>query len=141
MSIEKYLNIGKSRHLRETPDQETNGSGPSALMVEADRSLSVFTDGSEQPLAISPPRDLEGEELFIVVENTPPPAIAEIRRANGSRVCHGDTLSADELANLVYVSLHNAIPNTPPAFAYSVANTSGGHGRQTLRFRLVQTHA
>jgi hypothetical protein len=112
-----------------------------ALLVEADRSLSVFTDGKEQALGISPPRDLAGGVLSIEVENTPPPAIAEIRRINGQKVRCGDNLSTDELANLVYVSLHKAIPNTPPTFVYLVTSSSGEHGRQTMRFRLVQSDA
>ena len=144
MAIDKYLNVGKLRHAADAPCHDENGleqsSKPSALIVEADRILSVCTNGKEQPLGISPPHDPSGGALFIEVENIPPSAIAEIRRVGGQKVCHGDQLSAAELANLVYVSKHNAIPGTPPAFVYSVTSTSGEHGRQTLRFRLVQAN-
>jgi hypothetical protein len=145
MAIDKYMNLGKSRHTPGTSTHQTNGGGhsgkPSTLIVEANRSLSVWTDGKEHPLGISPPRDPAGGVLCIEVENIPAPAIAQIRRVDGQTVCHGDRLSADELASLVYVSRHNAIPDTPPAFAYSVSSTDGDHGRQILRFRLVQTSA
>ena len=74
-------------------------------------------------------------------KHSEPTAIAEIRRIDGRKVHHGDRLSADELASLVYVSRHNAIPDKPPTFVYAVTSPSGAHGRQTLRFCLVQAKA
>ncbi|MEN9479935.1 MAG: hypothetical protein RLZZ298_1330 [Pseudomonadota bacterium] len=138
MAIDKYLNLSKLRHFPDAPAHAENSVGQSRLIVQADKTLSVCTDGKEQPLGISAPRDPAGGTLSIEVENTPAPAIAEIRRSDGRKVAHGDKLSADELASLVYVSRHNAIPNTPPAFAYSVTSSAGERGSQTLRFRLVQ---
>jgi hypothetical protein len=142
MAIDKYLKVKKFRQLADASANARSGVGQSGktsgLLVQADKTLSVCTDGKEQPLGISAPSDPAGGVLSIEVENTPAPAIAEIRRIDGRKVEHGDKLSPDELANLVYVSRHNAIPNTPPAFAYSVTNSAGERSRQTLRFCLVQ---
>lgn len=139
MAIDKYLNVGKSRHRANVPCRYRNACRQSALIIEADRTLSVCTNGKEQPLGISPPREANGDDFCIKVENIPPTGIAEIRRIGGKKIRHGDKLSTDELANLAYVSKHNAIPDAPPVFAYSVTSKSGDHARQTLRFLLVQS--
>lgn len=107
--------------------------------VQPNKTLTLEEDAPATPLAITAPTDANGDALTITVTEIPDGAIATIRLANGTAVALDQTLTINELTNLVLVPIANA-NGSAGAFRYSVSDGNGGTATQTVTLNVTSVN-
>lgn len=97
-------------------------TGTAAPFVVADDiALSVQEDSGETALGIAMPTTADGLAIEIIVTGLPDNSTGEVFKLDGTLVLAGDTLTPDELSNLVYRTAADAF-GEGGAFSYTVSN-------------------
>lgn len=106
-----------------------------APIAQANKTLTVLEDTVPTSLNISVPTDANGDPLTITVEAIPDVTKGEIRLGNGI-IQAGDTITPQQLTNLVFVPVANA-NGAGGTFNYTVSDSQGGTASQNVTLEIT----
>ncbi|WP_138505531.1 Ig-like domain-containing protein [Nostoc sp. PA-18-2419] len=106
-----------------------------APIAEANKTLTILEDAAPTSLNISVPTDANGDPLTITVERIPDATKGEIRLSNGI-IQAGDTLTSQQLTNLVFVPVANA-NGAGGIFNYTVSDGQSGTTSQSVTLEIT----
>lgn len=92
-----------------------------APLVAADTTVTLVERSPAIALGIAPPGDIDGDDLAITVTAIPDAAMGDIELADGGAVAVGDTLSAEQLAGLIFTATAHS-PGAAGSFSYEVSD-------------------
>jgi hypothetical protein len=92
-----------------------------APLVAADTTVTLVERSPAIALGIAPPGDIDGDDLAITVTAIPDAAMGNIELADGGTVAVGDTLSAEQLAGLIFTATAHS-PGAAGSFSYEVSD-------------------
>jgi hypothetical protein len=105
-------------------------------VVDTNKTITLDEDALPMALGFAPATDVDGDPLTITVSAIPDATKGQIRRADGSVVAAGATLSNSELSGLLFAASPNA-NGSAGAFTYTVTDGNGGTTAQTVTFTLT----
>lgn len=106
-----------------------------APLAQANKTLTVLEDALPTSLNISAPTDANGDTLTITVGTIPDATKGQVFLGN-SLVNTGDTLTPQQLTNLVFVPIANA-NGAAGTFGYTVSDGQGGTATQTVTLEIT----
>lgn len=106
----------------------------SAPTVQADLTVSLQEGASATRLGIASPTDPDGDALTITLQGLPNGGT--LKRADGSVVSSGTTLTATDIAGLTFTPT-SGFSGAAGAFSYTAADGRGGSSQQTVTLSVV----
>ncbi len=105
-------------------------------VVDGNKTITLLEDAAATSLAIGAPTDVDGDTLTVTVTGLPTAAKGVVQLATGTPVANGATLTAAQLAGLVFVPSLNA-NGAAGSFSYSVDDGNGGIVSQTVTLSIT----
>lgn len=107
-----------------------------APVANPNKTIALLEDAGATPLGITTPTDADGDTLIVTINTIPDATKGEIRFSNGAAVALGSTLTAAQLADLVFVPAANSNGDAGN-FSYTVSDGKGGSASQDIALSIT----